>query len=156
MYVEAIVLCSSISCVQSAATHQGGTTERKADVWRIHIGGKRVFGEVDLMPMKFANDSAGTAEFKRNIVPIERQASGQRIAQAVDRNVKSSTSPKTVRRFVNRLHRSICLYPQTVQLPFMPTSCFNVRSIQYWRRSTDCCGEGGGNCYTFQHGGVSS
>lgn len=86
MYVWAIALCISISCVQSVAAQQGGTAERIADVLRIHVGGKRILGEADLMHMKFANESAGMAEFKRNIVPIQRQASVQLVVQVVGRN----------------------------------------------------------------------
>lgn len=57
---------------------------------RIRVNGKTVLGEADLQQKKFADEAAAMAEFRKNIVSVQRNASVQLAVETIDARGRSS------------------------------------------------------------------
>jgi hypothetical protein len=68
----------------AAAAAQEDPSGAINEALRIRINGKQILGEADLQNRKFTDTNAAMAEFRKNIVLIQRHASVQLMVEAID------------------------------------------------------------------------
>lgn len=87
---------------------------------RIRINGKAVLGEADLQNRKFADANAAMAEFRKNIVTLQRHASVQLMVEAVDVRGRASnvtTHPATTYQSLSPARLSVSSDGQVTASP---------------------------------------